>query len=194
MSNLRFSVHGILTKHSTESKNGIIFKRMNIKCQDTSEIQDIMEELRGWAKLSDGLTNLAVIRNVDDDPYGLRVIPFNEYDICLNMTICGETIPVQFKTMKVAIKAKKMKDENGQRYIKKVLEANLTLEKAQLDDDNKIDASFLKYSECDPETGKEFLVPLEMNFEQIPSFSIFGETESEGSDSDEIQPVDAVIH
>jgi len=192
MKKLRFSVNGIITKHSTECKNGIVFKRLNIKCQSTSEIQDLMEELQKWGEISDGISNLTVIRNVDDDPYGVRVIPLNEYDLCMNMKICEEVIPVQFKTLKVNVKSKKMKDEDGQRYIKKVLEANLTLEKAQLADDNKFDASFLKYSECDPETGKEILVPLEMIFEQIPSFSIFGDTESDSTDSDEVPPVDAI--
>lgn len=194
MKNLEFTLFGVVTKHTTEVKNGITYKKMNVKCTNTDEINDMMDEIRKWSTVTDPVSNLAVIRNVDDDPYGTRIVPLMEYGICMGMEICGEETPVQFKSFKVCVKSKKMKDVDGSKIVKKFLEANLTLEKQQLDTDNRFDNLYLKHSEIDPETGKEVLVPLEIHFTEIESFSIFGETPSDEEDDGNtvVAPVDAI--
>lgn len=194
MKNLEFTLFGVVTKHTTEVKNGITYKKMNVKCTNTDEINDMMDEIRKWGAVTDPVSNLSVVRNVDDDPYGTRIVPLMEYGICMGMEICGEETPVQFKSFKVCVKSKKMKDVDGSKIVKKFLEANLTLEKQQLDTDNRFDNLYLKHSEIDPETGKEVLVPLEIHFTEIEPFSIFGETPSDEEDDGNtvVAPVDAV--
>ena len=193
MAKLNFNLYGVITKHSTEVKNGLMYKRLNIKCSDTEEINDMMEAIRDWGKVTDPISNLVVIRNVDDDPYGNRVVPLMDYVMCLDMEICGETTPVQFKSFSVRVKTKKMKDVDGSKDMKRYLEANLVMEKQQLDTDNRFDNLYLKHSELDPETGKEVLVPLEMKFAECEPFGLFGEVEE--SDEDDgtvvVQPLEA---
>lgn len=193
MKDLEFTLYGVVTKHTTEVKNGITFKKMNVKCSNTEEINDMMDEIRKWGTITDPVSNLAVIRNVDEDPYGTRVVPLMEYGICMNMEICDEVTPVQFKNFKVCVKSKKMKDVDGSKIVKKYLEANLTLEKQQLDSDNRFDNLYLKHSEVDPETGKDVLIPLEIKFSACEPFSIFGETPSDDEDDGNtvVAPVDA---
>ena len=67
MSKLSFSLNGIIMKHSTEVRKGLIFKRMNIKCSNTDEINDIFEALASWGNVATPISNLQVIRNVADD-------------------------------------------------------------------------------------------------------------------------------
>ena len=185
MSNLSFALTGIVTKHSTEVKNGLIFKRLNVKCSDSVEINDLLSELVSWGKATDPVTNISVIRNVDDDPNTLRVYDLSEYHICLDMDIQGEIIPVQFKSIKVAIKKKKVKDVvTKEKRIEKFLEANLTLEKQELDGDSRWNAMFLKHTEPNDE-GKEVLQPLPINFTQIESFSLFDVPQQPADDSEE---------
>ena len=122
---------------------------------------------------------------MDDDPYSLRVFDLGEYHICLDMDIQGEIIPVQFKAIKVAIKKKKVKDVvTREKRIEKFLEANLTLEKKELDEDSRWNAMFLKHTEPNDE-GKEVLQPLPMNFTQIESFSLFDMPQQPADDSEE---------
>ena len=185
MSNLSFALTGIVTKHSTEVKNGLIFKRLNVKCSDSVEINDLLSELVSWGKATDSVSNISVIRNVDDDPNTLRVFDLSEYHICLDMDIQGEIIPVQFKSIKVAIKKKKVKDVvTREKRIEKFLEANLTLEKKELDGDSRWNAMFLKHTEPNDD-GKEVLQPLPMNFTQIESFSLFDMPQQPADDSEE---------
>ena len=185
MSNLSFALTGIVTKHSTEVKNGLIFKRLNVKCSDSVEINDLLSELVSWGKATDSVTNISVIRNVDDDPYSLRLFDLGEYHICLDMDIQGEIIPVQFKTIKIAIKKKKVKDVvTREKRIEKFLEANITLEKKELDEDSRWNAMFLKHTEPNDD-GKEVLKPLPMNFTQIESFSLFDMPQQPADDSEE---------
>lgn len=185
MSNLSFALTGIVTKHSTEVKNGLIFKRLNVKCSDSVEINDLLSELVSWGKATDPVSNISVIRNVDDDPNTLRVYDLSEYHICLDMDIQGEIIPVQFKSIKVAIKKKKVKDVvTKEKRIEKFLEANLTLEKQELDGDSRWNAMFLKHTEPNDE-GKEVLQPLPINFTQIESFSLFDVPQQPADDSEE---------
>ena len=185
MSNLSFALTGIVTKHSTEVKNGLIFKRLNVKCSDSVEINDLLSELVSWGKATDAVSNISVIRNVDDDPNTLRVFDLGEYHICLDMDIQGEIIPVQFKTIKVAIKKKKVKDVvTREKRIEKFLEANLTLEKKELDEDSRWNTMFLKHTEPNDD-GKEVLQPLPMNFTQIESFSLFDMPQQPADDSEE---------
>lgn len=185
MSNLSFALTGIVTKHSTEVKNGLIFKRVNVKCSDSVEINDLLSELVSWGKATDPVSNISVIRNVDDDPNTLRLYDLSEYHICLDMDIQGEIIPVQFKSIKVAIKKKKVKDVvTKEKRIEKFLEANLTLEKQELDGDSRWNAMFLKHTEPNDE-GKEVLQPLPMNFTQIESFSLFDVPQQPADDSEE---------
>lgn len=180
MAKLNLSFQGVITKHSTEVKNGLVFKRLTIKCPDSGESFNIVKDVANWGQMSDPVSNLAKIANTDDDPYGKYTVPMDEYGICMNMTISGETIPVQFKSFAVSMKKKKTKDEDGQVFYKKVREAVLTFDKKQMDTDNKFDSSFLKYAETDPETGKDVIVPLEMEFEQCDPFNLFDLDSSEG--------------
>lgn len=185
MSNLSFALTGIVTKHSTEVKNGLIFKRVNVKCSDSVEVNDLLSELVSWGKATDAVSNISVIRNVDDDPNTLRVFDLSEYHICLDMDIQGEIIPVQFKTIKVAIKKKKVKDVvTREKRIEKFLEANITLEKKELDEDSRWNTMFLKHTEPNDD-GKEVLTPLPMNFTQIESFSLFDMPQQPADDSEE---------
>lgn len=196
MSKLSFALTGVVTKHSTEVKNGLIFKRLNIKCVDTCEITDLLEELAGWGKATDPISNLHVISNVDDDPDTVKIHDLSEYGICLNLEIQGESIPVQLKTIKVAIKKKKVKDFDGEVRWEKYREANITLEKQELDWDLRWNTMFLKHTEPNDE-GKEVIQPLPMNFTQIEPFSLFDdplktedkkEEESDDSEGTEEMP------
>lgn len=191
MSQLSFKLNGIIMKHSTETNNGLIFKRISLKCADSEEVNDLLEALVAWGTTADAITNLTHIRNVDDEPCSMRVIPLDEYGICLNMTIEGEDTPVQFKAIKVARKVKKEKDFDGEVRRVKFLEATLTLEKKELDTDTRFNYLFLKHTKPN-DKGKEVLSPLEIQFKQIEPFSLFDNPkpeEDDSDDSDEMPPV-----
>lgn len=195
MSQLSFSINGVIMKHSTEVRKGLIFKRMNVKCSDTDEINDILDALASWGKATDAVSNLQVIRNVDDDPNTKRFHSLDEYHICMNLKIYEDVVPVQFKSIAVNIKTKKLKDPvTGEKYVQRYLEANLVFEKKQLDGDKRFDELYLKHTEID-EDGKEFISPLAIEFNQIEPFSLYDEQkpaasdESEDDDNDVMPPV-----
>ncbi len=173
MEKLKLAFQGVITKHSTEVKNGLVFKRLTIKCPDSGESYGIVKDVASWGRSVDPISNLARIANTDDDPYGKYTVPMDEYGLCMNMVISGESVPVQFKSFTVSMKKKKTKDDDGQVCYTKHREAVLTFDKKQMDTDNKFDSSFLKYAETDPETGKDVIVPLEMEFEQCEPFDLF---------------------
>ena len=188
MSQLSFSINGVIMKHSTEVRKGLIFKRMNVKCSDTDEINDILDALASWGKATDAVSNIQVIRNVDDDPNTKRFHALDEYNICMNLKIYEDVVPVQFKSIAVSIKTKKLKDPvTGEKYVQKYLEANLVFEKKQLDGDKRFDELYLKHTEID-EDGKEFISPLAIEFKQIEPFSLYDEqkpADSAESEEDE---------
>lgn len=175
MSNLSFSLNGVIMKHSTEVRKGLIFKRMNVKCSNTDEINDIFETLASWGKATDAISNLQVIRNVDDDPNTKRFHALDEYGICLNLKIYDDVVPVHFKSIAANIKSKKLKDPvTGEKYVEKYLEANLVFEKQPLDGDKRFDDLYLKHTEPD-EDGKEVITPLEISLDQIEYFNLYGD-------------------
>lgn len=175
MSKLSFSLNGIIMKHSTEVRKGLIFKRMNIKCSSTDEINDIFEALASWGNVAAPISNLQVIRNVDDDPNTKRFHALDEYGICMNLKIYDDVVPVQFKSIGANIKSKKLKDPiTGEKYVEKYLEANLVFEKQPLDGDKRFDDLYLKHTEPD-EDGKDVITPLEISFEQIEHFNLYGD-------------------
>ena len=191
MSNLAFTLNGVIMKHSTEVKNNLRFKRISVKCSNTDEIHDLLSALSSWGKITDPVSNIQVILNVDDDPYTKRFIALDDYGICLNLKIYDDVVPVQFKSIAVNIKSKTVKDVDGSKFKKKFLEANLVLEKQSLDGDKRFDDLYLKHTEPDEETGKDVIVPLPIEFSQIERFSLFGEPEQvtpEDDDSDDAMP------
>ena len=179
MSNLAFTLNGVIMKHSTEVKNNLLFKRISVKCSNTDEIHDLLSALSSWGKITDPVSNIQVILNVDDDPYTKRFIALDDYGICLNLKIYDDVVPVQFKSIAVNIKSKTVKDVDGSKFKKKFLEANLVLEKQSLDGDKRFDDLYLKHTEPDEETGKDVIVPLPIEFSQIERFSLFGEPEQD---------------
>ena len=175
MSKLSFSLNGIIMKHSTEVRKGLIFKRMNVKCSDTDEINDILEALAGWGKATDPISNIQVLRNIDDDPNTKRFYALDEYGICMNLKIYDDVVPVHFKSIGITIKSKKLKDPiTGEKYVEKYLEANLVFEKQPLDGDKRFDDLYLKHTEPD-EDGKEVITPLEISLDQIEYFNLYGD-------------------
>ena len=192
MSKLSFSLNGIIMKHSTEVRKGLIFKRMNVKCSDTDEINDILDALASWGKATDPVSNLQVIRNVDDDPNTKRFHALDDYHICMNLKIYEDVVPVQFKSIAVNIKTKKLKDPiTGEKYVQRYLEANLVFEKKQLDGDKRFDELYLKHTEID-EDGKEFISPLAIEFNQIEPFSLYDEQKPAASDESEEDETDVM--
>lgn len=192
MSQLSFSINGVIMKHSTEVRKGLIFKRMNVKCSDTDEINDILDALASWGKATDAVSNLQVIRNVDDDPNTKRFHALDDYNICMNLKIYEDVVPVQFKSIAVNIKTKKLKDPvTGEKYVQRYLEANLVFEKKQLDGDKRFDELYLKHTEID-EDGKEFISPLAIEFKQIEPFSLYDEQKPAASDESEDDETDVM--
>lgn len=185
MANLAFTLNGVIMKHSTEVKNNLLFKRISVKCSDTDEIHDLLSALSSWGKITDSVSNIQVILNVDDDPYTKRFIALDDYGICLNLKIYDDVVPVQFKSIAVNIKSKTVKDVDGSKFKKKFLEANLVLEKQSLDGDKRFDDLYLKHTEPDEETGKDVIVPLPIEFSQIERFSLFGEPEQVTPEDDD---------
>jgi hypothetical protein len=197
MSKLSFSLNGIIMKHSTEVRKGLIFKRMNVKCSDTDEINDILEALSGWGKATDPISNIQVLRNIDDDPNTKRFYALDEYGICMNLKIYDDVVPVHFKSIGINIKSKKLKDPiTGEKYVEKYLEANLVFEKQPLDSDKRFDDLYLKHTEPD-EDGKEVITPLNIQLTQIEYFNLYGdqvkEEQENAADNDDGEVVPQVF-
>lgn len=197
MSNLSFSLNGIIMKHSTEVRKGLIFKRMNIKCSNTDEINDTFDALASWGKATDAISNLQVIRNVDDDPNTKRYHALDEYGICMNLKIYDDVVPVHFKSIAANIKSKKLKDPvTGEKYVEKYLEANLVFEKQPLDGDKRFDDLYLKHTEPD-EDGKDVITPLNIQLTQIEYFNLYGdqvkEEQENAADNDDGEVVPQVF-
>lgn len=197
MSNLSFSLNGVIMKHSTEVRKGLIFKRMNVKCSNTDEINDIFETLASWGKATDAISNLQVIRNVDDDPNTKRFHALDEYSICMNLKIYDDVVPVHFKSIAANIKSKKLKDPiTGEKYVEKYLEANLVFEKQPLDGDKRFDDLYLKHTEPD-EDGKDVITPLNIQLNQIEYFNLYGdqvkEEQENAADNDDGEVVPQVF-
>ena len=184
-------------KHSTEVRKGLIFKRMNVKCSNTDEINDIFEALASWGKATDAISNLPVFRNVDDDPNTKRFHALDEYGICMNLKIYDDVVPVHFKSIGANIKSKKLKDPiTGEKYVEKYLEANLVFEKQPLDGDKRFDDLYLKHTEPD-EDGKEVITPLEISLDQIEYFNLYGdqvkEEQENAADNDDGEVIPQVF-
>ena len=197
MSNLSFSLNGVIMKHSTEVRKGLIFKRMNVKCSNTDEINDIFETLASWGKATDAISNLQVIRNVDDDPNTKRFHALDEYGICMNLKIYDDVVPVHFKSIAANIKSKKVKDPiTGEKYVEKYLDANLVFEKQPLDGDKRFDDLYLKHTEPD-EDGKDVITPLNIQLTQIEYFNLYGdqvkEEQENAADNDDGEVVPQVF-
>lgn len=188
MEKLSFTLNGIITKHSTEVKKGLIFKRMNVKCSDTVEVNGILSALSSWGKISDPISGITVIHNVDDDPYTKRVFNLDEYCICMELVVCGEATPVQFKSISISRKYRTVKTFDGDKKKEAYLEANLTFEKRPLPVDDRFNELYLKHTEPS-DNGKEVIVPLELNFDQIDHFSLFDMPQSnDEQDDDDDEP------